>query len=223
MKKTIVLVLRSGGDFSYDDVRLIKDHIILKWESEEEPRIILLWDKCRRNMVLDNMKILPLTNDYPGWWSRMMLYSPEMEEHRPFLYVDLDTAIIQSLENIFAVVKNPDYFITLEDFYQKGKLATGLAWIPKKSNKISKIWEAWKKTGPQSHRMDFFLRKAVTPDAFWQDLTETIYDFKPNKPNMKYLMELPKNANVVCLHGKPRMFQAGEIIPWVKKYINEVL
>ena len=223
MKKIIVLVLRGGGDFHYADVCLIKSHILLKWQSEEPPRIILLWDKCKREILLDNMRVLPLSNDYPGWWSRMMLYSPEMEQYRPFLYVDLDTVIAKSIENIFEVVKNTDYFITLEDFYQKGKLATGLAWIPQKSKKITKIWEAWQKTGPQPHRMDYFLRRVVTPDAFWQDLTDTIYDFKPNKPNNKYLTEVPENANIICLHGKPRMFDAANILPWVDQYIKEVL
>jgi hypothetical protein len=127
-KRTIVLVLRSGGDFAFRDVELIARHINGKWQSQIRPRIICLYDKITNPVDLGNFELLPLANNLPGTWSRMILYSPEMEQYRPFLYIDLDTAIIQSLENIFELVENPSMFIPLEDFYQKGQLATGLAW-----------------------------------------------------------------------------------------------
>jgi hypothetical protein len=34
------------------------------------------------------------------------------------------------------LVKDETQFITLEDFWQKGKLATGLEWFPKGSDKV---------------------------------------------------------------------------------------
>ena len=118
LQHTIVIVLRSGGDFAFRDVELIARHINGKWKSPTRPRIICLWDNASQEYDLGNLLILPLTNNYPKWWSRMVLYSPEMEKYRPFLYVDLDTVIVQSLENIFELVKSPRMFIPLEDFYQ---------------------------------------------------------------------------------------------------------
>ena len=220
----IVLVLRSGGDFSFRDVELITRHINGKWKSTLRPQIICLWDNASEEYDLGNLKILPLKNNWPTWWARMVLYSPEMEKYRPFLYVDLDTAVIQSLENIFELVKNPSMFIPLEDFYQKGQLATGLAWIPANSEKIKGIWKAWQKEGVGPKRMDYFLRTAVKPDMFWQQLTNTIYDFKPKPKGI--LPVLPDDANVVCFHGKPRIFQAAEAslsLQWVKNYVNQVV
>lgn len=221
--KTIVLVLRSSKDFSFRDVELIARHIHGTWVSNIPPRIICLWDKASTAYDLGNIEFLPLTNDYPGTWSRMQLYSPEMEQYRPFLYIDLDTAVINSLENIFELVKDPSLFIPLEDFYQKGQLATGLAWIPANSKKISNIWEVWKKEGVGGSRMDYFLRKAVVPDTFWQRLTDTIYYFKPKTGGM--LKYIPEDANLICFHGKPRIFQVAEAVlnmPWVKDYTNQV-
>lgn len=221
-QKTIVVVLRSGGDFSFRDVELIARHINGKWQSEIRPRIICLWDNASQEYDLGNFEIVPLSNDYPKWWSRMMLYSPEMEQYRPFLYVDLDTIIVKSLENIFELVKNPSMFIPLEDFYQKGQLATGLAWIPANSEKIKGIWKAWKKEGQGSSRMDYFLRKVVKPDMFWQQLTTTIYDFKPRSTGV--LRQVPEDANVVCFHGKPRIFDAANSsisLGWVKEYVYQ--
>jgi len=222
LRHTIVLVLRSGGDFSFRDVELIARHINGKWQSPIRPRIICLWDNASEYYDLGNLELLPLSNDYPKWWSRMMLYSPEMEQYRPFLYIDLDTVVVKSLENIFELVKEPNMFIPLEDFYQKGQLATGLAWIPSNSEKINSIWEAWKKEGVGASRMDYFLRKVVKPDMFWQQLTNTIYDFKPK--GIGVLKQVPDDANLVCFHGKPRIFQAAEAsisLQWVRDYVGQ--
>jgi len=218
-RKVIVLVLRSGGDFTYRDVELIVRHINTKWKSKIRPRIICLWDQTKHTYNLGNIEIIPLEDKYPGTWSRIQLYSPEMEKYRPFLYVDLDTAVIQSLEHIFDLVRDESQFITLEDFWQKGKLATGLVWFPANSDKIKRIWEVFK--GPSGSRMDRFIRMVVTADRYWQDLTNTIYDFKDK--SRKLLTVLPANANIVCLHGKPRIFQAIEgesAIEWLKQYVS---
>lgn len=217
-QRTIVLVLKRGKDFTIEDVNLITSHILSKWKSDIRPRIIVLMDRMDRVYLLGHYEIHPLTNDYPGTWSRMQCYSPEMEQYRPFLYVDLDTAIIQSLENIFDLVKDESKFITLEDFWQPKQLATGLVWFPANSQKINDVWEAWNKSQRVfGFRMDNFLRTVVKPDIFWQQLTGTIYDFKPKK-NV-YLNEIPENANLVCFHGKPRIRECS--VEWVKNYVNE--
>jgi len=221
-KQTIVLVLRSGGDFSFRDVELISRHITGKWGSVELPRIICLWDKATTEYDLGNIEIKPLNNDFKGTWSRIELYSPEMEKYRPFLYIDLDTAIITSVERMFDLIRNKDQFITLEDFWQKDRLATGLVWFPANSKKISDVWEARNQINDTRFRMDEFLRKVVKPDVYWQQLTDTIKDFKPRERNL--LAVLPVNTDLVCFHGKPRIYQIAEgsiSIDWVKRYVKE--
>ena len=115
-----MLVLKSSKDFQLRDVQLIVRHINAKWR-DGKPRIICLYDKASEHYDLGNFELIPLTNDFPGTWSRIQLYSPEMEQYRPFLYVDLDTAIINSLESLFDIIKDESQFIALEDFWQKGK------------------------------------------------------------------------------------------------------
>lgn len=212
-RKTIVLVLRSGGDFSMQDVELIARHINGKWQSPIRPRILCLWDKASQHYDLGNFELLPLKTTLPGTWSRIQLYSPEMDQYRPFLYVDLDTAVVDSLEQIFATITDPSLFITLEDFWQKGELATGLVWFPKDCDKIKKVWEAWK--APTGRRMDNFVRQISPADAYWQNLTKSIYDFKPRHRNL--LKEIPAGATLICFHGKPRIFEVVNI-EWVKEY-----
>jgi hypothetical protein len=224
LQHTIVLVLRSGKDFTFRDVELIAKHINGKWDSKTRPRIICLWDNASEAYDLGNLELIPLTNDYPGTWSRMQLYSPEMEKYRPFLYVDLDTAVITSLENIFNLIKDPTKLIVLEDFWQKGQLATGLVWFPAKCKQISDVWTAWQKSQKVfGFRMDTFLRKILGDKIlYWQHLTNTIYDFKPKATGV--LSKLPEDANLVCFHGKPRIHQIVESsmsLQWVSDYVNQ--
>ena len=221
-QKTIVLVLRSGGDFSFTDVELISSHILKKWKGEIKPRIICLWDNATTEYNLGNVDVVPLTNRYRGTWSRMMLYSPEMDKYRPFLYMDLDTAVIKSVENIFNLISNPSEFVVLEDFWQgQRRIATPLVWFPAGSSKVSKVWKAWSRNPVSSgFRMDYFLRNNTQADRFWQELTNTIYDFKPH-PKI-FLTTLPEDANVVCFHGHPRIPEAVGI-DWVERYIKEAV
>jgi len=214
-RKTIVLVLRSGGDFAIRDVELIARHIQGKWQSPIKPRIICLWDKASQHYDLGNFELLPLSNTYPGTWSRIQLYSPEMDQYRPFLYVDLDTAVVNSLEQIFASIIDPSLFITLEDFWQKGSLATGLVWFPKNCEKTKKVWESWKM--PVGRRMDNYIRSVISADTYWQKLTNSIYDFKPRRGGL--LQKVPEGASLICFHGKPRIFEAVNI-GWVNTYVN---
>ena len=214
-RKTIVLVLRSGGDFAIRDVELIARHIQGKWQSPIKPRIICLWDKASQHYDLGNFELLPLSNTYPGTWSRIQLYSPEMDQYRPFLYVDLDTAVVNSLEQVFASITDPSLFITLEDFWQKGSLATGLVWFPKNCEKTKKVWESWKM--PVGRRMDTYIRSVISADTYWQKLTNSIYDFKPRRGGL--LQKVPEGASLICFHGKPRIFEAVNI-GWVNTYVN---
>ena len=215
-KRTIVLVLRSGGDFSFQDVEIITHHITDKWTSPVPPRIVLLWDNASCEYNLGNLEIIPLVNKEPKTWSRIALYAPEMEKYRPFLYMDLDTAVIQSVEKLFDLVTDESKFITLEDLWQPGRLATGLMWVPANSEKINKIWISYNNTRRGS-RMDNYIRSVVKQDLFWQSLTTTIYDFKPQ--SRKLLKELPQDATIVCFHGQPRIPQAFDI-EWVKQYAD---
>ncbi len=220
-KRTVVMVLRSGGDFSFKDVSLLVYHIHGEWEGKDKSHVILLWDKASQEYELGNIHIIPLNNSYEKWWSRMMLYSPEMEQYRPFMYIDLDTLLVTSLEYFFDLI-TPELegqFITLEDLYQPGKLATGFTWVPAKSKDISRIWEYWNQLDQKviEGRMDYMLRRAILSPIFWQSLTNRIIDAKPRTGVLK---TLPAEAGIVCFHGHPRIYEA-ENIPWVNTYIQK--
>jgi hypothetical protein len=173
-----------------------------------------MWDKTTTHYDLGGFEVIPLPNTLPGTWSRMELYSPSMEQYRPFLYIDLDTAVINSLERLIDIIPDRLKFITLQDFWQVGQLATGLVWFPAGSEKIKKVWESF--NGPTGKRMDAYLRSVIHPDLFWQNITDTIYDFKPKSKQL--LNSIPYGANLICFHGKPRILQAIGL-DWVNNYV----
>jgi hypothetical protein len=98
-----------------------------------------------------------------------------------------------------------------------------LVWFPANYEKIKTVWDEWNKSQQvQGFRMDTFLRKYIQPDLYWQQLTTKIYDFKPKTKLV--LNPLPEDADLVCFHGKPRIFQVVESslsLAWVKNYVNQ--
>ena len=217
-QRTIVLVLRSGGDFSFVDVELIARHINGNWKSSVKPRIICFWDKATVFYNLGNLEVQPYPV-LPGLYSKLTIFSPLLEPIRPFLYMDLDTAVVGSVEDIIDSI--PDYtkFIIFGGFYQAGRLATALVWIPQNSEKVKKVWDHWDSSFMAYHkRMDIYICSMVTADLYWQQITNKVVDFKPK--HGVYVTEVSKEASLVCFHGKPRILDAINI-PWVNEYIRK--
>jgi len=90
------------------------------------------------------------------------------------------------------------------------------------SKKIKEVWKAFQAGVDKQWRMDYFLRKVIVPDKYWQQLTTSIVDFKPQTG--KVLTRVPVNTNLVCFHGKPRIYDAGissMALQWVSDYIRQ--
>lgn len=219
----IVLILRSGGDFRIGDVYLLASHINKYWNNKIKPKIYCYTDNVEKETEVVGLTIRPLPNkQWVGWWSKMNLFSEQLNHLRPFLYMDLDTAIIN---NITAIVPPKDMqsnFITLRDFYNPKRLASGLMWIPdtKLMDEVYKQWLINKKrfSGDQN-----FIESVVKfPDLYWQDIFqgEYITTFKPNKV---WRTEQPMTSAIVCFHGEPRIPKAALTVEWVKKYVNHVI
>jgi alpha-N-acetylglucosamine transferase len=220
----IVLVLKSGGDFSLRDVYLLSTHIHKTWDRRElpSPRIYCIYDKIQQPISTVGLDLIPMKYKWPGWWAKMNLFSPELVEIRPFLYLDLDTAVLKSIHELF---KLPQYlrdsFITLEDFYRKGVLASGMMWIAN-NEETNKIWRAWIANPEQNmktFRGDQDFIGSFVDSVFFQSLTKQIGSFKP-LPDRLWKYEVEDKDAVICFHGYPRIPKAAETVNWVNNYVN---
>lgn len=218
-KMNVILVYKSGGDFSFPDVNLLCSKI----KEQADVNIYCLTDIVTEITKLKIVTLLPMPYLWKGWWSKMNLFAPDLEQYRPFLFFDLDTAVLGDVSK--AIISNDakGSFIILRDFYHTTLPASGMMWIPDNSFKMEMIWRSWY-SNAQDMMLRFrgdqdFINSVVQPDAFWQDITKGIYTFKPT---MKiWLTELPEDATVVCFHGKPRIWDATSHVKWVYNYVYE--
>lgn len=227
MNTNIVLIHRTGGDFRMTDVYLLASHIHKYWTNKDKPNIYCYSDSVAKEISVVGLTIRPLPNkEWAGWWAKMNLYHPDLREVRPFLYIDLDTAILKSLVDLVPPEDKKDNLVTLRDFYRPHKLASGLMWIPsvkEENDKVDLVYSNWIKS-PSQHIKKYrgdqdFVRAVVQADLFWQDISKP--DFITTfKPNNKWRTEFPSESAVVCFHGYPRIPQAASTVNWVKQYVS---
>jgi hypothetical protein len=225
---TVVLALRGGGDFNFFDMELLAHHLRLKY-GNGNLTVIGMIDGIDEEFELNNITLVPTPNKrWKGWWTKMNLFSPEMEKYRPFLYLDLDTAVVGCFKKIIPKGQDRDDFIMLEDFYRKNHAASGMMWIPKHNEKVDLIWKTWISSPdsfPILYRGDQeFIGGITKPDQFWQNRTSLIESFKPRylkRPKTQWLRNLPLNKSIICFHGNPRIRAAAKAVDWVNKYVQK--
>ena len=223
MKKgiNILLVLRTGGRYTINEVLLLSN---LLRKHGKNVNIFCINDLFDFKVRILKINFIPLPNpEWKGWWSKMNMFNPVFDYLRPFLYVDLDTLILDEYEKI--IPKNKNSFVTLEDFYRKGRLASGLMWVGN-NEKVRKIWKEWfisPLLGVKTFYGDQeFIGSIVKADKYFQEYTSLIDSFKP-LPGMKPIKEKPKDKAIICLHGKPGIAEVIKNYEWVKISIIESL
>lgn len=207
---TIGCVLKTGGDFDWEYVRVLRDSVARHYKGEYQFRVL-------SDDWVPSFDVRPLRQGLPGWWSKMELFHPETREAwGDTLYFDLDTAIVGDLTPIVDYCKqdwrDPTQgtpFTILEDFYRPNGYGSGMMFIPAG---FSAPWAAFNKKphttietvlGDQD-----FLEAHVHSAVHWQDVCPgQIVSFKPAAISDLQLTAVPKKARVVCFHGFPRPHQ----------------
>jgi hypothetical protein len=164
--------------------------------------------ECMTNAKIPGVQTRPLKHGWPGWWAKMNLFDPEVPGD--FLFMDLDTVIVGSLDDILVVNK----LTLLRDFYRDGKklkrgLGSGLMYLPTDSRRA--VWDVWRQQ-PELHqrvfsRGDQFLleKHYLNTAAEWQDeVPGQIVSWKVHCQH-----GVPPEARVICFHGKPRPWEVG--------------
>ncbi|TKI04674.1 hypothetical protein [Martelella alba] len=97
----IVSVLRSGGDYDERHVRWLYSQLPGGYEKI-----------CLSDVAIKGVETLPLTTNFPGWWSKLELFNPEKIDDDIF-YLDLDVVIVGDITDILENEK----LTMLSDFY----------------------------------------------------------------------------------------------------------
>jgi len=221
----VVLVLRTGGDFNLNDVDLLVHHLRYRYKGKSRLNIYCLHNGLneKSKFEMNGYTLLPMSVDWPKWWSKINLFSPALNALRPFIYFDLDTAVVRDWDEAIVSVKSSNAFITLENFYHRNNLASGVMWIPD-NHKMDSVFTEFAKYS-EKYMKSFkgdqnFISSIIKPDLFFQDYTNKFTTFKPYKKG--WLTEIPKEVSFVCFHGKPRIHEAKSV-EWVNQYIHKNL
>jgi hypothetical protein len=203
-----VLVLRSGGDFRPEHVERLERQI-------KDCTITLLTDYPAS--MFPHLHVEPLRHNWPGWWAKMELHSPQLEYFRdkPFLFLDLDSTIYELPDAFFtqprSVAMAP---YNHDDQHAGGKLDTNIMLLHPRDRAL--IWERWRED-PERWMKQYWIEQAFVDSVKevdwlkWHDLfPDAMASYKQNiVPNRNFAggpLDRSK-IKILSYHGKPRPWE----------------
>lgn len=204
--KAIVCVLRSGGDFRPEHVQRLARQI---------PGLV-----CLSDATVEGVPCIPLAYKWPGWWSKMELFRPDLSGD--LLYFDLDTVIVGDLSELASLGRTT----LLSDFYYPERPASGLMYLAESDR--AKVWAAWIADPKEAmrkcmrHGDQQFIGEVLHDAQRFQDvLPGRVVSYKVHVAkglNKRSIGNgnVPAGASVVCFHGRPRPWHLKA--EWVPDY-----
>lgn len=230
----IACVLKSGGfnlEYVFKLLRAVERTVTQKHRFTVLSDLYMppKGDPIRNDLEDTDIDWRPLVDDLPGWWSKMELFRIP----GPVLYFDLDTVLTGNIDSLCDTLQSlDDKMLMLRGFKHKD-VASGImawdgdmSWVTDKfleerhHAKFVEVKDALRMKidnamfrGDQEWLSHLF-RSCNTSIVFAQDIIKGIYSYK----NHVRQDGMPKNAKIICFHGRPR---PHELIPppdWMKEH-----
>lgn len=157
-----------------------------------------------------------LKHDWPGWWSKLELFRPDIfEDGDQVLYFDLDTIITRDISTFEGAIDCD--LLMLRDFYRPTThMGSGMmGWTAGQFTDLYRTFRPGFFTTGSPKGDQQFIQSVIEPKRvrYWQDeFPDKVVSYKVHCPNGS----LPPKAHVVCFHGKPRPTDVGDL--WVKDH-----
>ena len=204
----VVTVLKCGGEFNEGHVEWLQRQIGFP--------IVCLTDSPR---PMTKVVSVPLTHKWPGWWSKMEMFRDDLCLGN-FLYVDLDTVLLDGVPPVFRDFNETH---VLSDLNGQPWIQSCLMFIHHGSRPA--IWKSFSANPAKAMRqagaggdqifINRFLGSAKRLD---EALPGEIISYKADVLRYRF-RELDSDdletVKVVCFHGQPRPWNVDE--PWVPK------
>jgi hypothetical protein len=149
-------------------------------------------------MDVPGVKTRPLKYRWPGWWSKMEAYDPEIEGD--VLLMDLDT-MVRRMPALPAVTT------VLPDFYRPDdKRLIGSGFVFATAQDRARIWTAWRR-GTPGHMARCNTRECWGDQGFLATFLSGAPRWGSNIVSYKIHCRpqgVPERADVICFHGQPR-------------------
>lgn len=182
-----IVLVRQGTRYPVQYVTMLQEMLA------EHARGHVVWTLTDQKDTLG--LVSPLRHRLPGWWSKIELFSPENRDLRPFLYLDLDTFVLDDISDILAW--QPDRLAVLSDFNRSSTQQSAVMVVPDYDDGV---WKAFRPEHMEQYRdggdQDFIA--SVIPDAIrLQDHFAGLTSFKV------HCKEGPV-GRVISFHGQPK-------------------
>jgi hypothetical protein len=196
LRPGIICVLRSGGPYDAEDVLRLKAGV--------EQHMPGARFRCIADTPVRGVHVIPMAMDWPGWWSKMEAFRPDIPGD--WLYLDLDSIIVGSLADMLHL----DRLAIMRDVYRPNGLQSSVMWLPEAERWA--VWEAFTAQserhmrrhhagGDQSYLEEHWLGRA----SLWQDaLPGQVVSYKVHCRD-----GVPKGARLVVFHGRPKPRDMG--------------
>ncbi len=199
---TVVCVLRYGGAYDMAYVLRLRDGV-----KRHLPTARFV---CMGDSWIDGVDNEPLWEGWPGWWSKMHLFSPGLWGDGLVLYLDLDTVVVGSLSDLAGYGGD---LAVLADLYRPDTMI-GSGVMLWRCDAMRPVWDAFTKDPDEvirknPVRMDYFIQDFVGDadrvQTLWPDQVVSYKrDVRPAGG------VIPEASRLVCMHGRPRLHQLKE-------------
>lgn len=216
---TVVCVLRSGGEYKPEHVRILRSMIRMWWPRNSRLRFVCLTDFTRlRAPGVECRKLWNL--EWRGWWSKLELFSAAHDDLDHVWYFDLDTIVVGNLLPLLTYLvyrEDRTQPILLSDFYHPERVNSGLMYLPKASRpEVQARVLEYTNNIAQSFAGDGDLL-----DSMWRGRAERWQAVLPGHV-VSYKVHIRRTsgraitapARIICFHGQPRPWDTALWVQW---------
>jgi hypothetical protein len=165
---------------------------------------------CLTDMEVPGIETIPLIHGWPGWWSKIELFRPELFGNRSVLYLDLDTVVVGDLEQIAIAgqgmtmmhePRRPRYFNSSVMQWWRTEMCMLYREFVKTPEKYMHRFRSHPRIGDQAFISDYLVKQLYLPCAFRDSVgPDAVLSYKHDRCE---LGPRPTTA-VVSFHGKPK-------------------
>lgn len=193
----VFCVLKSGGIYTADHVRCLSRQI----RNEQ------LW--CLSDVVIPDVPTIPLKHGWPGWWSKLELFSLNED----LLYIDLDSVVLGDIQQLVRAETT-----ACRDFLQPKHINSSVMFI---KSEDSGVYEQFCRS-PEKYIREYRSWPAKWGDqGFIESCLPNVERFEKGlvrSYRKDCISSVPEGTVVVSFHGKPKPWA----IPggWVSEFYN---
>lgn len=197
------MVLRAGGKHAYAPEHVERLCRQLDTHLPGVEQVILSDTPCERPRQM-------LLYDWPGWWSKMELFRPDI--FGDLFYLDLDTTLVDDIRPMIEVG-------VLAGLSHRGdpkrKMCSGVMYLPARYRR--RIWDLWQARGPENvmrgFRGDQDFLYGLWPNR-WQRFEKLVPGCAVSfKYHVQPAGKVPDGARMVYYHGHPKSWDPGGELP----------